>query len=87
MLRGGTGGRAARVTGQIVELGEVHCLPDGDPTTILTFHPIPSNPTTDRKGTGRLGGWMTRDVSGGDPVHMHTIPNRRLHRGFRGEQG
>ena len=51
-----TGGRAARGEGQIVELGAVNRLPDGDPAIIPTCHRYPRNPTADRKAYGCLGG-------------------------------
>ena len=80
-LRGGTGRRAAQVAGQTVELRAVHRLSDGDPATSPTCHRIPSNPTKDREATERLEGRAPRDVGGGDPVYVRTIPNRRMQRG------
>ena len=50
--------------GQTVEIGAVHRLPDSDPATSSTCHRIPSNPTTDRKAAGLLGGRPPQDDYG-----------------------
>ena len=67
--------RAARGSGQTVELGAVYCLPDGDPATSPTCHRIPRNPTEDRKAAGRLGGRPPWDACGGHHAHVRIVPN------------
>ena len=76
-----------RGAGQKLELGAVHHLPDSDPATSLTCHRIPRNPTADIKATGHLGDQTPRGGIGGDPVHVHTIPNRHPQIGVLGAQG
>ena len=53
-----------RDAGQTVELGAVHCLPDGDHAMSPTRHRIPRHLTADRKTAGRLGGRPSWDARG-----------------------
>ena len=70
-----------------MELGAVHCLSDVDTVTSLSRYRIPSNLTEYWEEAGRLGCRTPWDIGGGDPVHVLTIPHRRLQRGVQGSQG
>ena len=70
-----------------MELGAVHCLPYGDPTTSPTCHRIPSNPTADRKSAGCLGGRPPQDARGRHPLNVCTFTNRFPQVGVQRAQG
>ena len=60
-----------------MELGAVHCLPDGDTTTIPSCRRIPRHPVFYREAPGSLGGQQTQDVCQGHPMHVRRVPHRQ----------
>ena len=70
-----------------LERGEVHRLPDVDPTARLTRHQVLQDPTTNQLETRRLGGKGAHNDGEEYSVHLRSVSLHHLGGGLTGAQG
>ena len=82
-----SGSRVAGGAGPALELGAVHRLPDGDPTTSPPRHRISCDQTPDGEAARVLGGRQACNPCRRHPQVVRGIPNRRPEGGDGGAPG